>query len=169
MRRLSLLVTSAGVLACTATGCTGAGATGPVPHAPVTIAQRAAISGYYDRHVLPGLGVGPPYPGYSSVACPVDVLGAARIGRRLRVYTVIHCSTCGIDTEFTQGLTADLAGTTITGIQQDNAEDYSGMISEGSIYPPSLRSTALADINYAGPTWLAELAAKIADCSHRKH
>jgi hypothetical protein len=164
-RRRSLPVTAATVLACTVAGCTAA-APAPIPHAPVTTAQRDAISRYYDRHVLPGLGLGPPHPGYSSVACPVDVLGAARTGQRLRVYTVIHCTTCGIDSEATQGLTADLIGTTVTGIQQDNAEDYSGMIAEASIYPPSIRPAALADINTAGPAWLRNLAAKDAGCPH---
>ena len=36
------------------------------------------------------------------------------------------------------------------------------MIAEGNIYPAALRSTALNDINYGGPTWLSKLAAKVA-------
>lgn len=159
-------VAGVAVLACAVCGCTGAGA---APDAAVSAAQRAAISHYYLSKLWPGQGLGPS-DGYPRVACPVDVLGAARLGRRLRVYTVVHCTSaskaCVGGTEYTDGLVADLADTTITGIQRDDASGYDGMISEGRIYPPSLRSAALNAINDAGPAWLATQAATAEGCPH---
>ncbi|HEY1917413.1 MAG TPA: hypothetical protein VGH27_17745 [Streptosporangiaceae bacterium] len=162
-------VAGVAVLACAVAGCSGFS---PPPHAAVSAAQRAAISRYYLSELWPGQGLGPG-DGYPRVACPVDVLGAARTGRRLRVYTVVHCTSanqaCAGGTEYTDGLVADLTGTTITGVQRDDAPYYSGMIAESKIYPPALRSAALNDINYAGPAWLATLAATTEGCPHGVH
>ncbi|MGO8960699.1 MAG: hypothetical protein ACLQFR_25485 [Streptosporangiaceae bacterium] len=106
--------------------------------------------------------------GYARVGCPIAVLGAARIGRRLRVYSVIHCTSvgpqCAGGTDYTEGLVADLKGTEVVSVKRDDAPSYDGMIAEGSIYPSALRSTALNYINYGGPTWLRKLAAKAAGC-----
>lgn len=133
----------------------------PAPHAPVSSAQRAAVTRYYRTKLwLPD--------GYARMACPIDVLAAARFGRRLRVYTVVHCTSfsreCAGGTDYTSGLVADLIGTKVVRAQQDDAEGYSGMIAEASIYPTSVRSAALSDINSGGPDWLRELAAKTAGC-----
>jgi hypothetical protein len=138
----------------------------PVPHAPVTSAQLAAIDRYYlARLWLPD--------GDPRVGCPVDVLGAARVGRQLRVYTVVHCTSasrhCAGGVDYTAGLVADLVGTNIVRVQQDDAVGYQGMIAEGSIYPTSVRSTALNDIDNGGPGWLRTLAAKTAGCPDGVH
>jgi hypothetical protein len=142
------------------------GPIGTVPHAPVTSAQRAAITRYYVTRLWLA-------DGYARVGCPVAVLGAARIGRRLRVYAVIHCtsatSRCTGGTDYTEGLVTDLIGTKIVGVKRDDAIDYNGMIAEASIYPPALRSTALNYINYGGPAWLRKLAAEAAGCAQGVH
>jgi len=141
----------------TASGCSS------VPPAQVTSAQLAAVTHYYlTRLWLPDDS--------ARVGCPVDVLGAANIGRRLRVYTVVHCTSatarCAGGSDYTEGLVADLIGTKIVGVKRDDAVDYTGMIAEGDIYPPALRSTALDDINLGGPAWLRSLAAKVTGCPH---
>jgi hypothetical protein len=133
----------------------------PVPRAPVSSAQQAAIGRYYLTKLwLPD--------GNPQVGCPVDVLGAARFGRRLRVYTVVHCVSaslhCAGGADYTAGLVTDLVGTKVVRAQEDDAVYYSGMIAEGSIYPASVRSTALSDIDNDGPGWLRELAMKTAGC-----
>jgi hypothetical protein len=133
----------------------------PVPHAPVTSAQQDAISRYYLAKLwLPD--------GDPRVGCPIDVLGADRLGRRLRVYTVVHCTSasshCAVGTDYTAGLVTDLVGTKVVRVRQDDAVGYDGMIAEGSIYPTSVRSTALNDIDNGGPEWLRTLAAKTAGC-----
>jgi hypothetical protein len=137
-----------------------------IPNAPVTSGQRAAISGYYLKNLW--LSDGNP-----KVACPVDVLGATRTGHGLRVYTVIHCTSatahCGYGTDYTEGLVADMTSAAVTDVQRDDAPDYSGMIAEGTIYPLSLRATALGYVNYGGPAWLRNLAAKTAGCPHGVH
>lgn len=136
------------------------------PHARVSSAQLAAITRYYRAKVwLPD--------GYARVGCPVDVLGAARLGRRLRVYAVVHCTSatrgCGGGSDYTSGLVADLIGIKVVRVQQDDAEGYDGMIAEGSIYPASVRSSALSDINNGGPAWLRQAAAKAAGCPDGVH
>jgi len=136
------------------------------PHAHVSSAQLAAVTRYYRTKVwLPD--------GYARVGCPVDVLGAARFGRRLRVYTVVHCTSatrrCIGGSDYTSGLVADLIGIKVVRVQQDDAEGYDGMTAEGSIYPASVRSSALNDINNGGPGWLRELAAKAAGCPDGVH
>jgi hypothetical protein len=67
------------------------------------------------------------------------------------------------------GLVADLIGTKVVRVRQDDAEGYEGMIEEASIYPTSVRSTALNDINSAGPGWLSSLAAKEVGCPAGLH
>lgn len=145
-------------------GCSGS--TGAVPHAPVTSAQRAALTRYY----LARLWLA---DGYARVGCPVAVLGTARIGGRLRVYAVVHCTSvtpqCAGGTDYTEGLVADLIGTEVVGVKRDDAVYYDGMIAEGNIYPPALRSTALNYINYGGPDWLRTLAARDAGCPQGVH
>jgi len=138
----------------------------PAPHAHVSPAQLAAVTRYYRMKLwLPD--------GYARVGCPVDVLAAARLGRRLRVYTVVHCTSatrhCVGGSDYTAGLVADLIGTKVVRVQQDDAEGYDGMIAESSIYPASVRSTALNDIDNGGPGWLRELAAKVACCPGGVH
>jgi hypothetical protein len=100
----------------------------------------------------------------------VDVLGAAHIGHRLRVYTVVQCSSfgrrCVNDTSFTSGLVAALIGTKVVGVQLDDAEGYQGMVSEASIYPSSLRSAAINYINGDGSASLRQTAADEAGCPH---
>jgi hypothetical protein len=162
-------VTSAATIAVIAGGCSGAASpavTGPVPEARVTAAQRAAITRYYLTNLWTS-------DGNPHVACPVDVLGAAHIGHRLRVYTVVHCTStphCARGgTNYTNGLVVDLAGTSVAGVQQDDAVMESEVVSEARIYPPSLRSRALNDVNYGGPAWLRNLAAKNAGCLHGLH
>jgi len=140
---------------------TGCSLVNPAPHAPVTSAQRAAITRYYLTKLwLPD--------GFARTGCPVDVLGAARLGQRLRVYTVVHCTSatrgCVGGSDYTAGLVADLIGTKVVHVEQDDAEGYDGMIAEAGIYPTSVRSTALNDINGGGPAWLRELAARAAGC-----
>jgi hypothetical protein len=137
-------------------GCSAA-----VPHAPVTAAQRVALTRVARRDLWLN-------DGDTHVACPVDVLGAAHIGRRLHVYTVVQCSSfdqrCVNDVSFTAGLVAELTGTKVVGVQLDDAEGYQGMISEADIYPSSLRSAALNYINSGGPASLRQLAAEKAGC-----
>lgn len=104
----------------------------------------------------------------------MDVLGAAPIGHRLRVYTVVHCMSttphCARGgTDYTGGLVVDLAGTSVVGVQQDDAEMEAEVVSEARIYPPSLRSRALSDLDYGGPAWLRNLAAKNVGCPHGFH
>jgi hypothetical protein len=146
------------------TGCSGS--TNVVPHFPVTKAQQAALTHYYLQRLW--------FPdGFARVGCPVAILGAARIGQRLRVYAVVHCTSvtaqCAVGTDYTDGLAADLVGTEVVGVKRDNADDYNGMIAEGDIYPPALRSTALNYINYGGPAWLRKLAARVAGCPKGVH
>lgn len=169
------LVAGPTLIACAVTiiGCSSAPdlkASIPVSHVPVSSAQRAAIAHYY----LTKLWTSDGDPSDPRVACPVDALGAARIGGRLRVYTVIHCTSttprCAEGgTDYTVGLVADLARTTIVRAQQDDAEMESDAVSGARIYPPSLRSTALNYMNYDGPAWLRNLAAKDLGCPHGFH
>jgi hypothetical protein len=146
-------------LAVTATGCSGPAA----PHAFVPTAQQAAISRFYVRKLWFDEGL-------SRVGCPVDVLGAQRMRRRLRVYTVIVCHSftakCVEFTAYTQGLVADMAGTRVVGVLRDDAEDEAGVEAEASIYPESLRSVAVGYINDAGPSSLWNRAARMAGCPH---
>ena len=145
-------------------GCSGS--TSAVPDAAVTSAQRAALTHYYLERLWLA-------DGFARVGCPVAVLGAARIGQRLRIYAVVHCTSvtvqCGAGTDYTEGLVADLIGTNVVGVKRDDAVDYNSMIAEGDIYPPVLRSTALNYINYDGPDWLRKLAARVAGCPQGIH
>jgi hypothetical protein len=152
----TLLPAGALLMLMIACGCSAA-----VPHAPVTPAERAALTRIARKDLWLNNGD-------THVACPVDILGAAHIGRRLRVYTVVQCSSfdqhCVNDTSFTSGLVADLIGSKIVGVQLDDAEGYQGMISEADIYPSSLRSAALNYINGNASASLMQTAADEAGC-----
>ncbi len=154
------------VIGVTATLMIACGCSGPVPHAHVSSAQQRAITRYYLAKLY--LSDGNP-----RVGCPVDILGAAHVGGRLRVYTVVHCTSasqnCAGGLDFTSGLVADLVGTKVVSTEQDDAEGYQGMISEASIYPPSIRSAAINDINSGGPVWLRQAAGVAAGCVHGVH
>jgi hypothetical protein len=144
----------------------GTGPVGAVPHAPVSAAQRASLARYYLTKLwLPD--------GFARVGCPVDVIGAAQTGRELRVYAVVDCTSvtrsCEVGTQGTDGLVADLVGTDVIHAWQDDAIDEAGVISEASIYPPSVRSAAVNDINTDGPRWLRTLAARAAGCPDGVH
>lgn len=146
-----------------ALGVTAAGCSGPaVPHAFVSSAQRAAISRFYVRKLWLDDG--------HSVACPVDVVGAQRIHRRLRVYTVVVCRSftvrCAELTAYTEGLVADMAGTRVVSVLRDDAPDEEDAITEARIYPQSLRPVALGYINDGGPRSLWNVAARMAGCPH---
>jgi hypothetical protein len=151
-------------------GCSSAGQrsvpVGAVPHAPVSAAQRASLAHYYLTKLwLPD--------GFARVGCPVDVIGAARTGHELRVYGVVDCTSvtksCDVGTQGTSGLVADLVGTDVIHAWQDDAIDEAGLISEAEIYPPSVRSAAVNDINTDGPSWLRTEAARVAGCPEGVH
>lgn len=137
---------------------------GPVPHAPVSAAQRAALSRYYLVHEWPQMDWG---PAARDVACPIDILGASRASRQLRVYTVVTCADCAAGGQMaTTGFVATLTGTSVSAVRMDDSPGYTGMIDEASVYPPSIRSTAINDIDYASPQWLAQRAIAAAGCHH---
>jgi hypothetical protein len=129
----------------------------------VTATQQESISRYYLARLWNA-------DGFARVGCPVAVLGADRIAPRLRVYTVVHCTSvtvqCSGGTDYTEGLVADLIGTEVVSVKRDDAINYDGMIAQASIYPPALRSAAIDDMNHDGPPWLTSLAAKAAGCPH---
>jgi hypothetical protein len=142
-----------------ASGCSGS--VGAVPHAPVASSQQTALTHYYLTRLWFADGA-------ARVGCPIAVLGAAHIDGRLRIYAVVHCTSvspqCAAITDYTNGLVADLIGTEVVGVKQDDAITSAGMIAEGNIYPAALRSTAFNYMNYGGPAWLRKLAARIAGC-----
>jgi hypothetical protein len=142
-------------------GCSGTAA----PHVFVSPAQQAAISRFY----VTKLWLGETDESHR-VGCPVDVLGAQRIHRRLRVYTVVVCKSftakCAELTAYTEGLVADMAGTSVVGVLRDDAPDEEGAVAEATIYPESLRSEALGYMNSGGPSSLYNHAAKMAGCPH---
>ena len=157
----SLVTICAGttLLAALAAGC----ASSAIPHAPVSLAQRQAISRFYIGELWRA-------DGSQSVGCPVDVLGAEVISGRLRVYTVVHCTSftaqCAAMTTYTEGLVADMAGTHVARVFRDDAIDEAGAVTEAEIYPESLRPLALNYMNYGGPHSLWDPAAKAAGCGH---
>jgi hypothetical protein len=138
--------------------------------------QRRRIPGRLDdrlRVLRPGaactgdVGATMATPGWPALwTSSVQLTSAAACG----VYAVVQCSSfdqrCVNDTSFTSGLVADLIGTRVTGVQLDDAEGYQGMIAEASIYPSSVRSTAINAINSDGSASLRTSAAKAAGCPH---
>lgn len=157
----SLITICAGttLLAALAAGC----ASSAIPHAPVSLAQRQAISRFYIEELWLA-------DGSQSVGCPVDVLGAEVMSGRLRVYTVVHCTSftaqCAAMTTYTEGLVADMAGIHVVRVFRDDAIDEAGAVKEAEIYPESLRPLALNYMNYRGPHSLWDPAAKAAGCGH---
>jgi hypothetical protein len=156
----SLVTICAGttILVALAAGCAGSA----IPHTIVSLAQRQAITRFYIGKLWLA-------DGSQSVGCPVDVLGAEVIGDRLRVYTVVHCTSftaqCAAMTTYTEGLVADMAGTHVVRVFRDDAIDEAGTVTEAEIYPESLRPLALNYMNYGGPRSLWDPAAKAAGCT----
>jgi hypothetical protein len=101
-----------------------------------------------------------------SLAASLDIL---RIHRRLRVYTVVFCKSftaqCAELTAYTEGLVADMAGTSVVGVLRDDAPDEETTVAEATIYPESLRAEALGYMNSGGPSSLHNRAAQIG-CPH---
>lgn len=157
--RLVTIWAGTALLAALTVGCAGSA----IPHARVSLAQRQAISRFYIRKLWLA-------DGSQSAGCPVDVLGAEVTGGRLRVYTVVHCTSftaqCAAMTDYTEGLVADMAGTHVVRVFRDDAIDEAGAVTAAQMYPESLRSLALNYMNYGGPRSLWDLAAKAAGCAH---
>lgn len=135
-------------------------------------ARDAALTTFYMAKVWPTWsGNGSPTAVGSRAACPLHVLGAQRLGTRLRVYAVVHCSTvlvghCDLSgSEYTNGLVADLVGRRVVHYASADAVDYEGEKAQiHALYPASLRGEAFADIDRGGPTALRQEAARLLGC-----
>jgi hypothetical protein len=162
---IAILLGGIAIAACSSAG-PRSGSTDAISHAPVSTAQRTSLAHYYLTKLWQP-------DGSARVGCPVDVISAAQTGHELRVYAVVNCTSvtrsCDVETEGTDGLVVDLVGTNVVHAWQDDGIDEADVISEARIYPPSVRSAAVNDINTDGPRWLTTLAARAAGCPNGVH